>query len=177
VKLMKVQPASSESGFTLVEVLVAGMILSTSLLALAYCFAQGMATVMASQQDTIARQKAREAMEDVLTARTSQSITWAQIENVSNGGIFTDGPTKLTTPGADGLVNTSDDGSVETIILPGPDGLLSDGTTTPLNGYTRQIQITDINANLKEITVTVSYTTMPGMTRSFSLETYVSPYI
>ncbi|MGH9455801.1 MAG: type IV pilus modification PilV family protein [Terriglobia bacterium] len=174
---MKVQATGSESGFTLVEVLVAGMLLSTGLLALAFCFSQGMAAVMASQQDSIARQKAREAMEDVLTARNTDSITWSQIANISNSGIFTDGPTKLTTAGADGMVNTADDGAVETIIMPGPDGLLSDGTATPLTGYTRQIQITDINANLKQITVTITYTTPTGITRSFSLETYVSPYI
>ncbi|MGH9430829.1 MAG: type IV pilus modification PilV family protein [Terriglobia bacterium] len=174
---MRAQGTTSESGFTLVEVLVAGMLLSTGLLGLAYCFSQGLATVMASQQDSIARQKAREAMEDVLTARNTDSITWSQIENISNGGIFTDGPTLLTTPGADGMVNTADDGPIETIIMPGPDGLLSDGTATPLGGYTRQIQITDLNVNLKQITVTITYTTPPGITRSFSLETYVSPYI
>ena len=174
---MKVQGTTSESGFTLVEVLIAGMLLSTGLLALAYCFSQGLATVMASQQDSIARQKAREALEDVMTARNTDSITWSQIENISNGGIFTDGLTKLTTAGADGMVNTADDGAVETMTMPGPDGLLSDGTQTSLTGYMRKILITDINANLKTITVTITYTTPPGITRSFSLETYVSPYI
>ncbi len=174
---MKGQETNSESGFTLVEVLVAGMLLSTGLLALAYCFSQGLSTVMASQQDSIARQKAREAMEDVLTARNTDSITWSQIENISNGGIFTDGATPLTTPGPDGMVNTADDGPVETITMPGPDGLLSDGTSTPLSGYTRQIQITDLNAILKQITVTITYTTAAGLPRTFSLETYVSPYI
>lgn len=168
-----------DSGFTLIEVMVAGSIMSIGLLALAYCYGQGMAVVMASQQDSIARQKAREAMEDVLDGRNTDTLTWSQINNVSNGGIFLDGAQALTTPGADGFVNTADDGPVETMTMPGPDGILgtSDDITVPLNGYTRTILITPINTNLKQVTVTITYTIPPGTQRSFQLVTYVSPYI
>ena len=174
---MRAKVPSSESGFSLVEVMVAAVILMTGLLCLAYAYGQGVVVVMSSQQDAIARQKAREAMEDVLTARNTDTLTWSQINNVSNGGVFLDGPQPLTTPGPDGMVNTADDGAIETILLPGPDGLLTDGTSVPLNGYTRQIQITSINLNLKQITITIVYATQQGFSRSYTLTSYVSPYI
>ena len=52
-------------------------------------------------------------------------------------------------------------------VAPGPDGILgnTDDVETPLTGYTRQIEITDIllpngtpNPNLRRVTVTVLYT-------------------
>ena len=49
---MRVQGTSSESGFTLVEVLVAGFLLRTGLLARAYCSSQGLSTIISSQQDS-----------------------------------------------------------------------------------------------------------------------------
>ncbi|MGH9325381.1 MAG: type IV pilus modification PilV family protein [Terriglobia bacterium] len=170
-------PAKSEGGFSLVEVMIAGVILTIGLLGLAYAYGQGMAVVMSTQQDAIARQKAREAMEDVLTARNNSTVTWAQINNVSNGGVFLDGPQPLTTPGPDGMVDTADDGPIETIVLPGPDGSLSDGTSVTLGSYTRQIQITTLSNVLKQITVTITYVTPPGVTRNYQLTCYVSPYI
>ncbi len=174
---MKNVTPKSENGFTLVEVMVAGLILTVGLLGLAYAYGQGMAMVMSSQQDAIARQKAREAMEDVLTARNNDTLTWSQINNVSNGGVFLDGPQPLTTPGPDGMVDTADDGSIETIVLPGSDGSLADGTSVSLGGYTRQIQITTLSSVLKQITVTITYVTPPGITQTYQLNCYVSPYI
>jgi hypothetical protein len=38
-------------------------------------------------------------------------LTWAQIGNISQEGVFADGFTPLTTATADGLVNTDDDGA------------------------------------------------------------------
>src|SRR5438445_4834739 len=43
---------------------------------------------------SIARQKATEAFESIFTARATNQITYAQIQNVPNG-IFTAGPTPL----------------------------------------------------------------------------------
>jgi type II secretory pathway pseudopilin PulG len=168
-----------ESGFTLVEVLIAGVVLSVGLVGLAGMYGQGLMTVMTAQEDTIARQKAREAMESVLTGRNTANLTYAQIENISKGGVFKDGFTPLTTPGPDGIVNTLDDGPVETIIMPGPDGILgtSDDVVVPLNGYQRQILITDVTSILKQVQVTILYTTTRGQTRSVTLNCYVSPYI
>lgn len=170
-----------ESGFTLVEVMIAGAILAIALITLAYTFGQGLSVVMTAQEDTVARQKAREALEDVLTARGTDNLTWDQIANQTTGGpgVFVNGFTSLTAPGADGIVNTSDDGAVETITMPGPDGSIgtADDVVVSLSNYQRQIQITKLSNILKRVTVTIEYKTPSGMARRVVVETNVSPYI
>lgn len=166
------------AGFSLIEVIIASLVLTIGLLTLAYGYGQGLQLVSSTQEEAIARQKAREAMEAVLTARNDAAVTFQQIANVSNGGIFLDGFTPLTTFGPDGLPNTSDDGAVEQIIEPGPDGILgdSDDVTITLSQFQRQITITALSPTLKQVVVTVEYATARGVTRSVTLETYVSAY-
>src|SRR5579875_2697535 len=173
---MKSADLKSERGFGLIEAMISGVIMTVGLLSLAYVYGQGLTVVMSCQQEGLARQKAREAMEDVLTARNNETLTWNQINNISNGGVFLDGPQPLTTPGSDGMVNTADDGPVETIIMPGPDGMLSDGVAVPLNGYKREIKITTISNVLKQITVTITYVTSTNTTGTYQLNCYISPY-
>jgi len=174
--------AQNDAGFTLVEVLVAGVLVTTGLLALASALSMGFAVVLTAQDDTIARQKAREALESVLTGRNTQNITFAQIDNVGTGsGIFVNGFQPLYRAGADGIIGTADDAAagIETIILPGPDGILgtADDITQTLGNYQRSIVISDLTGTLKQITVTVQYTTPPNLTRSVIATSYVSPYI
>jgi prepilin-type N-terminal cleavage/methylation domain-containing protein len=173
---------AGQRGFTLIESLVALGILSGGLLALALVLATGVKKLADAPIDLIAKQKATEAIEAVFQARDTRVIIWAQIRNVqggtgADGGIFLDGPQSVRTPGADGLINTADDGAVENIILPGNDGLLgtADDQTVPLTQYTREIRIRDINAVLRQIDVTVTYQTSNG-TRRYSLSTYISSY-
>jgi len=168
-----------QAGFTVVEVLVAAVILSVGLLTMAYTFTVGFSMVLTAQEDTVARQKAREAIESVLTARNTETLTYAQIANISQGGVFIDGFTGLTVAGADGLVNTVDDGAVETIINPGPDGFLgtADDIVMILSGYERQVAISTLSPILRQITVTIRYRTPPGLQRQVRLTCYVSPYI
>jgi hypothetical protein len=130
----------------------------------------------------IATQKAAEAIESVYAARDSHVLTWAQIQNVkglsgSDGGIFLDGPQPLNTPGPDGLVNTADDGAIETVTSPGPDGILgtADDVVLPLTGYTREIAIRDVQNDLRSITVTVTYRDGDA-TRTYVLTSYISNY-
>jgi prepilin-type N-terminal cleavage/methylation domain-containing protein len=168
-----------QAGFTVVEVLVAATILSVGLLTMAYTFTVGFSMVLTAQEDTVARQKAREAIESVLTARNTETLTYAQIANISQGGVFIDGFAGLTVAGADGLVNTVDDGVVETIINPGPDGFLgtADDIVMILSGYERQVEISTLSPILRQITVTIRYRTPPGLQRQVRLTCYVSPYI
>ena len=149
----------AEQGFTLAEVLVALFLTSFCLLALGQTFAFGVTQVGSSQADLVAREKAAEAIESVYSARDTRTITWVQLRNIPDGGIFQAGPQMIRNVGADGLVNTADDGAVQTIVRPGVDNLLgtADDEIQPLSTYRRTIAIVDIGPNLRRIQVTVSY--------------------
>ena len=140
---------SKESGFTLVEVLIAGFVVTVGLMTLAYGYGQGMVSVLTAQQDTIAPQKCRETLESVMTALNTQNLDFTNnLCNASQGPqcIFMDGFTPLYNPGADGLFGTADDvaSGIQSIVMPGPDGVLgtADDVTVSLNNYGRQILIT-----------------------------------
>jgi type II secretory pathway pseudopilin PulG len=171
-----------ETGFSLVETVVSMGILATALLSLAAVFALGLNHMAGSSASLTAREKAREAVESVHTARDTRVITWAQIMNADRGGVFLVGPQPLRTPGLDGLVNTADDAGIEEMLGVGADNLLgtADDVRTPLAGYTRQIEIRDlldgqgaVNANLRELRVTIGYD-VAGSRRTYVLTTYIS---
>ena len=171
-----------DEGFTILETLVAMSILSFGLLGLAQVFYLGMQHMSTSSSNLIAREKAREAVESVHTARDTRTITWAQIRNVSAGGVFLDGEQPLNAAGTDGLVNTADDAAagVETQRDPGPDGLLgtADDALTPLAGFSRRIEIRElnpINPALREVVITITYTVGPQQ-RTYLLRTFISAF-
>ena len=178
------QPAISrrDAGFTLIEALIAMVILSVALLGLAQAFYLGMQHMATSSANLIAREKAREAVESVHTARDTRTITWAQIRNVSNGGVFLDGARPLCAAGVDGLVNTADDAAagVETQKDPGPNGILGDAddVLTPLIGFQRRIEIRElipVNPALREVLITITYAVGPQQ-RTYTLRTFISSY-
>jgi prepilin-type N-terminal cleavage/methylation domain-containing protein len=194
------QPASYVSrqrGFTLVETMIAIVVMSIGILSLLAVFGTAVATTQNAQENLIARQKALETMESIYTARNTQQINFSQVANISNGGIFTDGPTQLLFAGPDGLVNTADDvdfpasgacpAGPECITLPGPDGILgtADDTAMSLAYFQRQIQINTVlesdgktvDPNLKQITVTVSYFTGGStVARSYTVNALISAF-
>jgi prepilin-type N-terminal cleavage/methylation domain-containing protein len=188
----------SERGFTLIETMIAIAIMSIGIVTLIATFGAAIGATQFAQENTIARQKALEAMESIYTARNTQQVTFGQIANVSAGGIFTDGPTAMLAAGPDGLVNTGDDtnfpaaGSVcpagpECVVLPGPDGVLgtADDVGMSLGNFRRQIKISTvleadgvtINPNLKQVVVTVTYTKAGWTTpRSYTVNALVSAF-
>jgi prepilin-type N-terminal cleavage/methylation domain-containing protein len=168
---------AAQRGFTLIETMIAIAVMTIGIVSLLAVFGTAVASTQNAQENLIARQKALETMESIYTARNTQQITFAQIANIANGGIFTSGATQLQSAGPDGLVNTADDvpfpasgvcpAGPECITLPGPDGTLgtADDQAMSLSNFQRQIQIAPvlesdgvtINPNLKQITVTISY--------------------
>lgn len=166
-----------QSGFTLIETMISIIILGGGLLALASAFSQGMILMATSHYQQIAKEKACEAVESVTSSRDTRVITWARIRNVSRGGVFLDGPQPLRAQGSDGLVNTADDGAPETETLPGPDRLLgtADDIVIPLNAFTREIEITDIAPNLRQIRVIVRYQ-MGHLAREYQVVTFISSF-
>jgi prepilin-type N-terminal cleavage/methylation domain-containing protein len=174
------------AGFSLVEVIIAVVILSVGLMALLAVFAQAVSATKFSREDLVAKQKAREALENVYSARNDTSITFADIQNVSSGGIFTDGFQPLYLAGANGIAGTAQDTTtLDSMRLPGPDGRLGTGddVTVPLVNFQRQILITNltnadgsVNPDLRSIAVTVRIASPGRPTRDFVVTGYISRY-
>jgi prepilin-type N-terminal cleavage/methylation domain-containing protein len=175
-------PEPRDAGFTLIEVMVGMVLLLVGVLALEGAVAVGARRLTGSQDQLLASERAAEAIESVFKARDNRVLTWAQIRNVegasgSDGGVFLDGPQEIHTSGADGLVNTADDGDLDVIVKPGPDGLLgtADDERTPLFGFTREIEIRDISDTLRRLRVIVRYRSANGE-EQYVVTTYISAY-
>lgn len=169
---------SSCSGFTVIEVLVAGVILVVGLLSLGALFAKALGAVQFSQDGQIARQKSRETLEAIYTARNDQSITFDQIQNDTDGGIFKSGFQTMYLAGSNGIPGTNKDtGIIDRVILPGKNGVVEtasnasvpagDDIFVPLSNFQRQILIGDVtdaagNVNLYMRRITVTIRINPG---------------
>lgn len=164
-----------ESGFSIIEVMIAMAILAAGLLSLAGVFVLGLKHLAGSSAALIAREKARETVESVHTARDTRVIRWCQIYNVGSprnascaaeaAAVFIGGMQPLRNPGPDGLVNTADDEGIEEAVSPGPDNVLGndDDVRTPLVNYEREIEISEIvtngvaNPNLRRLRVRIRF--------------------
>lgn len=151
----------AESGFTLIETLIALSVLIVGALGMASVFSQGLKGAISSPNELIATQKAAEAVESVFSARDSHTLTWAQVRNVAAGGVFVDGATPMNLSGKDGILNTGD--AEETLEDPS------------LAGFTRTVQIADLSKDLRVITVSIKYPAGSSV-RTYTLTSYISAY-
>lgn len=187
-----------QQGFTLVEVMIAIVVMTIGLLAVVASIATALSTTQSAQEDLIARQKAREALESIYTARNSQQLPFASINNTSAGGIFQSGPQPLQCAGPDGLVGTTDDvpcttaagvtcpnSGVECMVLPGPDGILgtADDVTMSLANFQRTITISQVqlangtvNQNMMAVSVSVSYSKDGLPKRTYTVNGLISQF-
>jgi type II secretory pathway pseudopilin PulG len=191
----------SEYGFTILEVMIAVVVMTIGILAVMASFASAIAATESAQEDLVARHKALDAMESIYTARNSQQLPFSSIQNIANGGVFKSGAQPLLCAGPDGIVGTADDvgctapdtgaacpGGVECLVLPGPDGTLgtADDVTQSLANFTRTIAFNAVslpaaqgggpNPNLIAVTVTVSYIKPGWPARSYSVDALISSY-
>lgn len=171
-----------QTGFSLLEVLVAMGVLTFGILSLVVAFTAGITFSDATQYEYIAEKKAEAAVESIFSARNTGLKSWVDIQNKSAGGIFLDGPQPLLSPGPDGILGTSNDNSAKPdvmIVGPGPDGIMgtSDDVTIPLNGMTREIQISNMVAepNLRKIVVIMRYN-VGRLKRTYQLVSYISAF-
>jgi Tfp pilus assembly protein PilV len=191
-----------EAGFSLVEVMISAVILTIGLVGVLGVFGLAVKANQTSQQDMIARQVASEAMESIFTARNTSQLTFAQINNVANGGIFANGAQSLMCAGPTyGIVGVAGDtascttasgavcpnGGVQCLTEPGPDGIVgtADDVILSLSNYTRTIAITQLTTGtpptviptLVQVTVTITYY-VPNSTiaKTYVLEEYISSY-
>ena len=174
-----------QRGFTLIEAMISIVILSFGVLSLAAVYSQGLFYANTTQIDYIAEKKAEAAIETIFTARDTQLLTWAQINNTtgSTPGVFLPGPRPLLAPGTDGLIGTNDDDATNpdsVITGPGSDNVLgtADDARIDLNPWmTRTITFQDVSGepNLRQVTVTINYT-VGKKARSFVLVSYISAF-
>jgi len=174
----------SQKGFTLLETMIALVVLAIGVLGLAGVLADSLAYMHGSEADFIAQQKAQEAAEAIFTAKYNNPNNWAQIanDNAANpSGLFLVGPQPLLQPGPDGLVGSVNDGGApqDYIVYAGPDGKLgtADDVKVPLTNFTRTIDIEPVagDSNLRTVTITINYTT-GRFQRSYVLQTAISAF-
>jgi prepilin-type N-terminal cleavage/methylation domain-containing protein len=174
----------TQQGFTLLETMIALVVLAIGVLGLAAMLGNSLAYMQGSQEDFIAQQKAQEAAEAIFTAKYTNNATFDQIQNNSVGtpqGLFLTGPQPILQVGADGLVGSVNDaGSPPAyVIYPGPDMKLGTGDDilVPLGNFTRTIAISNVPSEpyLRQVLITIDYTTN-GLKRTYKLNTFVSSY-
>lgn len=193
------QIREGESGFSLIEVLISILVMTTGLLGLLGSLGLAMAATQNSEELNIAKQLANEALESILTARTTAQVQWVQIANGTcsvgqNCGLFLSGAQPINNPGADGIVGTSDDAAAGPQILdvPGASGIIATPAGQPcaapdictsLSNFTRTIAITPFTSggspdpNLNSVVITVTYTNPQFKTpQNYVLQTLVSQY-
>ena len=181
---------NNSEGFSTLEVLAAMFVLTIALTSLLALFSYAISTMTLNQDLLIAKQKSREALESIYTARNTRQITFDMIQNVSDSGIFLDGYQPLKRPNpisgmGDGLIGTADDGAIETLTLPGPDGVLGNGDdeVRVLDRFERQIQIdpilyadSTVNPDVRKVMVSIRYSNPVGGQGTYVVESYISRY-
>lgn len=160
-------PRKSESGVTILEMVVAMMVLTVGLLGLAAAIGYAVTVSNKGRNVTNSKLLVVSILEQMETLRNTNQLTFRQIANVGsvdNTGAsttFAGFPSAFqnvtTNPGADGIYGTADDDQ-----------------TTAVPGFTRQIQITSLNTNLKRIQVTLQYPDTNGQTQQLVAVSYLN---
>jgi prepilin-type N-terminal cleavage/methylation domain-containing protein len=175
IKLAGKHGRGSQAGLTLIEVMIALLVLAVAAIGLLAVFAMSVSTVYVSREATIAKQEAQQFIEGIYAARNTGAISFANIQNISQdatNGLFKDGWQPAQQAGPDGLMNTGDDlAALET----GPNGqqltlqrqiiitpfLMTDGKT--------------VNPNLRQIEIDVQYGSGTTL-QTYKEVTYISVY-
>ncbi len=154
---------SSEAGFSLLEMVVAMVILTVGLLGVASAISYALMASNRGRGVTNSKMLIVSALEQMETLRNTGQLNFREISNSQvSGSSFPGFPSDFrdvsTVPGPDGIFGTADDLST----APGPDGTYGTADdvrdlTRARPGIYRQILITDLNPLLKKIQVTLRY--------------------
>src|ERR1700685_2210498 len=90
-----------QRGFSLIEVLISMAVMTIGICAVLMVFATAIRATSSAEEDLVARHKAMDAMESIYTARNSQQLPFASINNVASGGVFLSGAQTLQCAGPD----------------------------------------------------------------------------
>ena len=148
-----------ESGFTLIEAVIAILVLTIGLIGTAAAITFALEFSSISRNVTSGKLVITSTIEEIESLRNSKRLEFRQIENVGTvdntgvsnpfNGFSTGFNTISIDPGIDGVNGTDDDPTGATQIRP---------------GYQRQITITDLagSTTIKKIEVKVQYPAAPG---------------
>ncbi|HSS20265.1 MAG TPA: prepilin-type N-terminal cleavage/methylation domain-containing protein [Pyrinomonadaceae bacterium] len=166
---------SGERGFSLIEMIVAMVVLMIGLLAVASAISYALAASNRGRSLTNSKMLIVSILEQMETLRNTRELTFEEISNTQQddstftGFPYTEGEFRpvSTVPGPDGIFGTADD--LKTTAN-GPDD-----TTLARPGVTRQIKITTFSSNpyLKRIEVNLRYTSTAGETKTLTGISYL----
>src|SRR5437762_993623 len=180
-QLPKNQPRRSEGGFSLLEMVVAMVIVTIGLLGVASAISYALAATNRGRSITNSKLLVVSILEQMETLRDTGQLHFNEISNSQVVGSpftgFSSGFQPVSTiPGPDGIFGTADD-----LISPGPDRVYgtADDVTDPslaVPGVTREILITTLPDNdyLKKIQVTLRYSPNGGETRELVCSGYLN---
>lgn len=169
----------NENGFTLVEVIVAILILTIGLLGTAAAITYALEFGSISRNVTSAKSVVVSSIEEIETLRNSRRLEFKQFANfgsVDNNGVsnqfngFSTGfkPVSLI-PGPDGVNGTDDDLKVRR-----PDGTLFEDQGQIRSGYMRQITITNLSDTLKKVEIKIQYLGRAGKSGEITGVSYLN---
>ena len=169
-----------EAGFSLLEMVVAMMILTIGLLCVAQSIGYALMTSNSGRGVTNAKLLVVSALEQMESLRNTGQLNFDEISNTqAANSTFPGFPTTFqpvsSVPGPDGIFGTADD----TSIAPGPDGVYgtADDITDPtliVQGATRQVLISNLSPTLKKIQVTLRYSANGGSYKDLVAISYLN---
>lgn len=169
-------PRHSQAGFSVLEMTVAMLILLVGLLGLEAVIGSALMATNAGRNVTNTKLLVVSILEQMETMRNTRQLTYGQIANAGQvddtgaaqpfGGFLSGFQPVSTNPGPDGLHGTGDDliGAGGDGDYGTPDDTFDPGLARP--GFTREILITPLSANLKQVTVTLRYPGDQGRIRT-----------
>jgi type II secretory pathway pseudopilin PulG len=171
-KSLKKPDSKNENGFTLIEAVIAILIITVGLIGTAGAITYALEYSTISKNATNAKQVATSMIEQIESLRNTRRLAFRQIANVGSVDNtdtvntftgFSVGFKELSNqPGADGVFGTDDD-----LVDAGVDGIYGtadDFVNNALirNGYTRQITITNLSPVVRKVEVKVRYASSAG---------------
>jgi type II secretory pathway pseudopilin PulG len=174
-----------QSGFSIVEMCCAMLILFIGLLATASAISYALMVSNRGRAVTNSKLLVMSVLEQMETLRNTKQLTFGQIANTGKvdnsnadapfGGFPAAVQPVSKDPGQDGIFGTTDD-----LKSAGKDGIYGNGDDVAndpalqIPGYSRTILIETLSSNIKKITVTLTYPGPTGKAENLKVSTYLN---